>query len=406
MPTSPNAVLPLLTWNFDNVMSDSGVSIAVGVPSDPQAISGFVSQTGGGPAEVLGDIGIVFLTRHLGTTEVFVWLTVTRPVYLANFTFTHWHNHTKDTPTHPKYRVQLQLDSGKGYENIGEPLELRKANSGHTDTVEIGREFEPRNYKIRWQPKGLKNKAPDTGRDYFAIKNLTINGRILAEAPAKPQAASKTVASGEPVCCTPDATRLEVFRASIAEKAKDDEWQYGNLSSKSVAYSCGHLTRVKLDHRHDPAELALCQRIASEVSSHLLEIKLNDESTGAPFLSYFAAAVIGAPVPTTIDGAFVRSLFGATIAEEVPVDVEPMNNKGRWWQGLVDNHWIPAENAVLTRSWNEFMKWFRAVPGLREHSFVLIGAGDDEPGCVKPRLVVALTAAGSLVGAASSVVYA
>ena len=41
----------LLSWDFENVMSTDGVSISVGRPAGPDLISGFVSQTGGGPAE-------------------------------------------------------------------------------------------------------------------------------------------------------------------------------------------------------------------------------------------------------------------------------------------------------------------------------------------------------------------
>jgi hypothetical protein len=52
------------------------------------------------------------------------------------------------------------------------------------------------------------------------------------------------------------------------------------------------------------------------------------------------------------------------------------------------------------------MRWFHSVPGLRNHTFVSIGLDDEEPGAVMPRLMVGLTPAGSLVGAASSVVLA
>ncbi|MBM3980662.1 MAG: hypothetical protein FJ304_10320 [Planctomycetes bacterium] len=175
---------PLLFWDFENVMSDRGVSVAVGVPTDPALVSGFVSQTGGGPSEVFGSgVGTVFLTRHLGTNDVFLWFTLTRPAHLAGLTFRHWHNHNPGYPTCPRYRVQLQLDSGDGYENVGEPLELCDDNSGGTDTVAVGRDLEPGGYKMRWHPKGLKGKARDTSSEFLAFKNLALNGHALAGAP-------------------------------------------------------------------------------------------------------------------------------------------------------------------------------------------------------------------------------
>jgi hypothetical protein len=174
----------LLFWDFENVMSERGVSVAVGVPTDPALVSGFVSQTGGGPAEVFGSgVGTVFLTRHLGTNDVFLWFTLTRPAHLAGLTFRHWHNHNPGYPTCPRYRVQLQLDSGDGYANVGEPLELCNDNSGGTDTVAIGRDLEPGGYKLRWHPKGLKNKARDTSSEFLAFKNLALNGHALTDAP-------------------------------------------------------------------------------------------------------------------------------------------------------------------------------------------------------------------------------
>src|SRR5262249_38089117 len=64
-PTQQATSEPLLFWDFENVMSERGISISVGISAAPQLISGFVSQTGGGPAEVFGEAGTVFLTRHL-----------------------------------------------------------------------------------------------------------------------------------------------------------------------------------------------------------------------------------------------------------------------------------------------------------------------------------------------------
>jgi hypothetical protein len=169
----------LLFWDFENTMSDRGISISVGIPSVPEVVSGFVSQTGGGPAETWGDDpGIVFLTRFLGSHDLFLWLTVTHPVLLAALTFRHWHNHNPGFPTCPSYRVQLQIDAGAGYKNLGKALTVSDRNCGGTDTIEVNRELKPGSYKLRWHPMGLK-KSTNTNTEFFAIKHLQVEGHPL-----------------------------------------------------------------------------------------------------------------------------------------------------------------------------------------------------------------------------------
>lgn len=240
---------PLLFWDFDNVMSDRGVSVAVGVPTDPALVSGFVSQTGGGPAEVFGSgVGTVFLTRHLGTNDVFLWFTLTRPAHLAGLTFRHWHNHNPGYPTCPRYRVQLQLDSGDGYENIGEPLELCNDNSGGTDTMPIGRDLEPGGYKLRWHPKGLKGKARDTSSEFLALKNLALNGHALAGAP-RAAAGARAPAPAAPIP-EPGAdgyVDIEIAGA-LVEGMKVMESRYGGTCARTGArFAAG--ARIAFKHR-------------------------------------------------------------------------------------------------------------------------------------------------------------
>jgi len=169
---------PLLFWDFTNTMSDRGVSISVGIPSVAGVVSGFVGQTGGGPAEIWGEEpGIVFLTRMLGSHDMFLWLTITQPVFLSGLIFRHWHNHNPGYPTCPSYRIQLQIDTGAGYKKLGKALPVSNDNSGQIDTVEVMRELKPGSYKIRWHPLGLKGST-NTSSEFFAIKDLRLEGRI------------------------------------------------------------------------------------------------------------------------------------------------------------------------------------------------------------------------------------
>jgi hypothetical protein len=188
----------LVDWDFQNVRTVDRVSVSEGYSSDP-SIWGIVSQSGGGPAEDWGD-QVAFLTRFLGTyhpfilletTETlyledltfqhsyhpFILLETTETLYLEDLTFQHWHNHNPGFPTDPNYSVQLQLDGGDGFFDIGEPLLLDNDNSGSTATIAIGITLPPGIYLIRWDPRGLAYGS-DTNTEFFALTDLQLNGAL------------------------------------------------------------------------------------------------------------------------------------------------------------------------------------------------------------------------------------
>src|SRR5262249_48369236 len=135
----------LLSWDLEQTMSDRGTSTCAAISSAPRTINGFLSQTGGRPAEAWDQEGTVFLTRHPGTQACLPWVSVSRPVLLEGLTFRHWHNHNPGFPTCPGYRVQLQIDAGQGYADLGPALALSNVNSGHTDTIALQHRLEPGN---------------------------------------------------------------------------------------------------------------------------------------------------------------------------------------------------------------------------------------------------------------------
>jgi hypothetical protein len=194
---APAGSAPLLSWDFENVMSVNEVSISVGVPADPKLINGFVSQTGGGPAEKWDSVGTMFLTRRFGTQEPFVWLTVNRPVLLTGMTFRHFHTHHPGSPTRRGYQVQLQIAvgesaAGSGYADLGPSLAVNNGNSGHTATIAIEYRLRPGGgYKLRWLPRGLAGGS-DTGSEFFALADLRLDGSVIAdERPAEAAAPKK-----------------------------------------------------------------------------------------------------------------------------------------------------------------------------------------------------------------------
>lgn len=186
---------PLLAWDFENVFSDKGVSFSAGASVHPKELSGLAGQTGGGPAEVFGEIGTVFLTRYLGTHDMFLWVTTARPLRLDAIRFRHWHNHNPRFPTHRDYLIQMRIDSGGGYHPVGQILTVSNANSGQTDTLNLGVALPPGKHRLGWFPMRLKF-GTDTNTEFFAIKDLQLLGKLLDATPAcdaKP-----------PACATPD----------------------------------------------------------------------------------------------------------------------------------------------------------------------------------------------------------
>jgi len=231
------------------------------------------------------------------------------------------------------------------------------------------------------------------------------------------------------VRCHPDPARMGPFRDLVAVippsltdpyfgvvEKPDPEWGMGNVSTRAITYSCGHLTRddTPLDHRHDPAELTLCECITNEAVSRLSRFRVGESEPIGPF---FAAAVMGAPAPEVIDESLVRSAFGGTLAPGLLFQFNRLERRDGYWNQMdglfVVIDLVPPEvldggdlHAYFGQEWNAFADWFVNVPGLRGHTVVGIGYSDADPGVLKPRLLLALTAAGSLVGVMSYVPHA
>lgn len=238
--------------------------------------------------------------------------------------------------------------------------------------------------------------------------------------------------------CVRKPARLAPFRDLIAhnpypfartrdpDAPPDDDWGMGNVSARAVAYSCGHLTHAgrPLTHRHSSEELALCARLANQVAARLATFCVGE---GARVHPYFAAAVAGEPVPTEVTEPLVRRAFGGTLYPDVQFAVARLvpnpapkrtskrraPTRGRWPNPLglyvrLDD--LPDPNGDLgaqqLAAWDAFAEWFTVVPGLGGHATVGIGFSDADPGPLKPRLLLALTAAGSLVGGISHEVQA
>lgn len=170
-----------LTWDFENVTSRGRISSATAATSDPRVVTGFASQTGGGPVDTLGT-AVVHMTRRFGPNQnhPFIDFTTSQPTTLRSLAYHHIHSHTVGYPTHPSYDVQLQIDDGSGFVDIGSHLTVSAANSGSTAVISLGDlELGAGTYRIRWIPRNLR--GVNTMSDFFAMRDVTLS---LTTAPA------------------------------------------------------------------------------------------------------------------------------------------------------------------------------------------------------------------------------
>jgi hypothetical protein len=211
--------------------------------------------------------------------------------------------------------------------------------------------------------------------------------------------------------CWLDTHRLAAIAGAMydygSEKA-DKDWPHNCLSIRTVAYSCGAICRAGdvLEHNHDPAELERCSCLSAEIAQLMSGMELGMGSEGGScFHPFFVAANAGATVPGALDPDFIRKAFGGTIYPPAQIVVEPLEERGRWWQDvLLDS---TGAEAALAR-WRGMMRWFDEQPNFCASAFVMIGEnplGGDNHGCVFPRLALGLTEAGSLVGTGDCVVH-
>jgi hypothetical protein len=109
-------------------------------------------------------------------------------------------------------------------------------------------------------------------------------------------------------------------------------WRYGYLARDTVVYSSGRIAREGIPVRHavDPAELALCRKLATAAKS----IKPVYPASEGDFFweTFFIVANEDEPAPERIDGALIRERFGGTILPIASIFIEPIAERSPWWE--------------------------------------------------------------------------
>lgn len=197
--------------------------------------------------------------------------------------------------------------------------------------------------------------------------------------------------------CEVENDMLAPLLACMDNYSVDDgggEWPHNDLSPEIVRYGCGRIAREGqvIEHNHDAAELARCRTLATE-AENLLKPLVPPHDAGGPYLAFFSTANVGDSVPTAFTEGFIRNdLFRGTISPEVGIRIGPLTAEAIWYAG---------EPNVTA-----FVDWIRAQPGLHGHAFISIGLNEDTGGACHPRLALALTDKGSVVGVCGYVIWA
>ena len=168
-----------LRWGFDAVESEGSISTCPGISSSP-LLQGSLTQTGGGPGELI-DGEFVLLTRQFGRHHTVLHFSCDKPAELLSIEFCHWHNHNPGFPTYPSYAVQLQLDAGAGFADIGKELALFGTDyRGTSDRLELrAARLAPGAYALRWDPRGLHGDS-HTRSEFFGLYSVELSLRSCA----------------------------------------------------------------------------------------------------------------------------------------------------------------------------------------------------------------------------------
>ncbi len=227
-------------------------------------------------------------------------------------------------------------------------------------------------------------------------------------------------ASGEDSTPLSQSILAECMETSGMEEGRAaGEWAGNILSGQTVVYSCGVIGRAgeTLAHNHCPIELELCRQLSQAAAEIMKDqfIGLGDEGDHE-LLPFYVTANEGIEPPVEITESVIRSAFGGTIDPQAELAIEPLEVGREWWQAVAT---CCQDDEQVLAAWQQLVRWFADPAGrvfpyradLHHPVFVSIDnrwevvAAEDAGGCVLPRLAVALTPAGSLVGVISCVVH-
>lgn len=219
-----------------------------------------------------------------------------------------------------------------------------------------------------------------------------------------------------------DSERFDVIREcteSYEVGSADADWPNNILSQHTVVYPSGIMARAgdAIAPEVDAAELELCRTLAAAAKDVIGDIPVGmDSESGDGFSPFFICNSPDAAIPTEITAELIRDRFGGTIFPPATITAEPLAASGLWWEEITEGAEDLEDEAETAddylAAWHQLIDWFASHAQLSQATFVRIGdqealedldpdempEGTEMPGSVMPRMAVALTQRGSLVG--------
>lgn len=209
--------------------------------------------------------------------------------------------------------------------------------------------------------------------------------------------------------CVLDPARLAPLRECMeccGPETPTDEWDHSCIHPHAGAYSCGRLALGggSNQHDHEPGEVERCRRLAEEAAAFVRSLEINRSEGSSSLRPFFITANRGESAAADLTPAFVRAAFGGTIYPQAKVTIAPLEERGWAYDVFVVSQdaagKFPTTGTGVER-WRALMTWMRSHDQFRATAFVLIGnhpLSETNFASVFPRLALALTRNGSLVG--------
>ncbi len=214
-----------------------------------------------------------------------------------------------------------------------------------------------------------------------------------------------------PTHCQPNSAKQDILWTCIGKRGAapapdEQEWRWNVISTQVEVYTCGMVGRYgeNLKHDHDSSEIERCQQLAQEAAETMAGQVMTDDEGTHRFHPFYIVANRDTSIEKITDQV-IRSAFSNTIYPLVEIEVEPLEERGNWWDTVISCVPGDNDNQDPLLPWRGMIQWFQQQPELHDSVFINIGSecvtdhqAGSGSGCVFPRLIVGLTKASSIVG--------
>ena len=182
---------------------------------------------------------------------------------------------------------------------------------------------------------------------------------------------------------------------AISHKATFDS-EAGMIHQTGVIEPSEHYKNSLINMKTE--DLDLCRHLTVELDARFgeLEVGMGSESSDV-FRSFWLRCPW--PPPRIIDEKVIRHAFNNCIHPKAIITIDPLTrDEDTFWQDVKKDLMGSVEEETQLVKWDAMMDWFANQTELFSPSFVKINSDTGTTFCVMPRMAVAVTRGGGLVG--------